>query len=64
MGVKLEIIKNRLKDFESAVIAFSGGVDSTFLAKAAKDIKINLFLYADFAGKLKAIIFNLLVLTD
>ena len=38
MGVKLEIIKNRLKDFESAVIAFSGGVDSTFLAKAEKDI--------------------------
>jgi pyridinium-3,5-biscarboxylic acid mononucleotide sulfurtransferase len=34
----LNKLKNRLKEFESAVIAFSGGVDSTFLARVAKDV--------------------------
>jgi len=38
MGEKLEILKARLKDYDSAVIAFSGGVDSTFLARIAKDV--------------------------
>jgi len=38
MEEKLKILKARLKDFDSAVIAFSGGVDSTFLARVAKDI--------------------------
>jgi pyridinium-3,5-biscarboxylic acid mononucleotide sulfurtransferase len=34
---KLENLKNIILNSESAVIAFSGGVDSTFLAKVAKD---------------------------
>lgn len=38
MEDKLIILKKRLKEFKSAVIAFSGGVDSTFLARIAKDI--------------------------
>jgi uncharacterized protein len=38
MEEKLEILKTRLIDYHSAVIAFSGGVDSTFLARIAKDI--------------------------
>lgn len=38
MEDKLVILKARLKDYKSAVIAFSGGVDSTFLAKIAKDV--------------------------
>jgi len=38
MKKKLEILKARLKDYDSAVIAFSGGVDSTFLARIAKDV--------------------------
>jgi len=38
MEEKLEILKARLKDHKSAVIAYSGGVDSTFLARIAKDI--------------------------
>jgi uncharacterized protein len=35
---KLEILKDRLHKYKSAVIAFSGGVDSTFLARIAKDV--------------------------
>ncbi|MFA5820034.1 MAG: ATP-dependent sacrificial sulfur transferase LarE [Bacteroidales bacterium] len=38
MEEKLEILKARLEDYKSAVIAFSGGVDSTFLARVAKDV--------------------------
>lgn len=38
MEEKLIILKIRLKAYKSAVIAFSGGVDSTFLARVAKDI--------------------------
>jgi uncharacterized protein len=38
MEEKLEILKNRLKEYHNAVIAFSGGVDSTFLARIAKDV--------------------------
>jgi uncharacterized protein len=38
MEDKLIILKTRLKKYKSAVIAFSGGVDSTFLARVAKDV--------------------------
>lgn len=38
MEEKLNILKNSLKEYKSAVIAFSGGVDSTFLARIAKDV--------------------------
>ena len=38
MEEKLENLKARLNVYKSAVIAFSGGVDSTFLARIAKDI--------------------------
>jgi pyridinium-3,5-biscarboxylic acid mononucleotide sulfurtransferase len=38
MEEKLNRLKNKLKKFKSAVIAFSGGVDSTFLARIAKDV--------------------------
>jgi len=34
---KFEALKANLKKYPSAVIAFSGGVDSTFLARVAKD---------------------------
>jgi uncharacterized protein len=35
---KLEKLKEIIGSYSSAVIAFSGGVDSTFLAKVAKDV--------------------------
>ncbi|TCW41859.1 uncharacterized protein EDC21_10316 [Thermohydrogenium kirishiense] len=35
---KYENLKNYIKQLGSAVIAFSGGVDSTFLAKVCKDV--------------------------
>ena len=38
MEEKLNILKNRLKEYKSAVIAFSGGVDSTFLARIAGEV--------------------------
>jgi uncharacterized protein len=38
MDEKLILLKARLKEYNSAVIAFSGGVDSTFLARVAKDV--------------------------
>ncbi|MEN2257658.1 7-cyano-7-deazaguanine synthase [Paraclostridium benzoelyticum] len=34
---KLNILKNKLKEMESVLIAFSGGVDSTFLLKVAHE---------------------------
>jgi pyridinium-3,5-biscarboxylic acid mononucleotide sulfurtransferase len=38
MEEKLDILITSLKEYKSAVIAFSGGVDSTFLARIAKDV--------------------------
>lgn len=38
MEEKLIILKTSLKKYKSAVIAFSGGVDSTFLARIARDV--------------------------
>ena len=38
MDDKLELLLTRLKEYKSAVIAFSGGVDSTFLARVSKDV--------------------------
>ena len=38
MEDKLIRLKARLNEYRSAVIAFSGGVDSTFLARIAKDV--------------------------
>ncbi len=38
MDDKLQLLISRLKEHKSAVIAFSGGVDSTFLARIAKDV--------------------------
>ena len=38
MYTKLEKLKNYLKDLNKAAIAFSAGVDSTFLLKTAKEV--------------------------
>lgn len=38
MKDKLDILREFLKKYNSAAIAFSGGVDSTFLARVARDI--------------------------
>ncbi|MDR3112605.1 MAG: ATP-dependent sacrificial sulfur transferase LarE [Elusimicrobiota bacterium] len=38
MEQKYEILKNYLKDLKNVVIAFSGGVDSTFLLKTAANV--------------------------
>ena len=35
MSTKLETLEDNLKSLESVLIAFSGGVDSTFLLKVA-----------------------------
>lgn len=37
LDLKLEILKNILKNMQSVLIAYSGGVDSTFLLKVAKE---------------------------
>lgn len=37
-STKLEQLKNRIKSLESVVVAFSGGVDSSFLLKVAFDV--------------------------
>jgi uncharacterized protein len=38
MDDKLQLLISHLKEYRSAVIAFSGGVDITFLARIAKDV--------------------------
>jgi pyridinium-3,5-biscarboxylic acid mononucleotide sulfurtransferase len=38
MDDKIKKLKGRMNEFKSAVIAFSGGVDSSFLARIAKDV--------------------------
>jgi uncharacterized protein len=37
MDDKLNILRNRLRNFKKAAIAFSGGIDSTFLASIASE---------------------------
>ena len=38
MEEKIDILISRLKQFRNAIVAFSGGVDSTLLARVAKDV--------------------------
>ncbi|MBM3212259.1 TIGR00268 family protein, partial [Candidatus Poribacteria bacterium] len=38
MEKKLESLKEIIKSLESTLVAYSGGVDSTFLAKVAYDV--------------------------
>jgi pyridinium-3,5-biscarboxylic acid mononucleotide sulfurtransferase len=38
MEEKVNLLVNRLKEFRNAIVAFSGGVDSTLLARVAKDV--------------------------
>lgn len=38
MKYKIKLLKAGLKDYKSAIIAFSGGVDSTLLARIARDV--------------------------
>jgi pyridinium-3,5-biscarboxylic acid mononucleotide sulfurtransferase len=38
MEDKLNSLKSKLKEYKNAIIAFSGGVDSTFLARIAKEV--------------------------
>jgi uncharacterized protein len=38
LGIKLEKLKNMLKEMERVVVAFSGGVDSSFLLKVAHEV--------------------------
>lgn len=46
---KFEKLLSILKDMKSAVIAFSGGVDSTFLLKAAKQAEIDCMAVTSFS---------------
>ncbi len=36
--MKLDLLKENLTELKSAIIAYSGGVDSTFLLKIARDV--------------------------
>src|SRR3989338_2250328 len=38
LKIKLDSLKKTIKKFDSAIIAFSGGIDSTLVLKAAHDV--------------------------